>query len=189
MRIASLVSALLLPAVQQQRGSALRASADDGSEGAILRLQSLEGQLADAIASEDYAEAARLRDELGTLKMDRESGVLAANAEFYRAFQDRDARAMGALWHDAPDVACAHPGHAALFGHDAIMESWAQIFGEGGVHIMPKQVRVRVHSPTARVLCLEELRGGGGRCVAVNLFEQVGDRWRMTLHQAGPLMV
>ena len=55
--------------------------------------------------------------------------VLFANEAFYRAFADRDFKAMSELWaHDLPSV-CIHPGWPALTGRTRILASWERILG------------------------------------------------------------
>ena len=144
-----------------------------------------------AISGEDYEAAATLRDEALSLRMDTEVAVLAANAEFYRAFSQRDASAMEAIWLDAPHIACLHPGHPPLFGREDVMDSWHEIFEseEDEMEIAAGQVRCRVSGIVARVSCLEMLQPGDGSLAATNIFERHGGRWRIVLHHAGPLMV
>ena len=39
-------------------------------------------------------------------------------------------KGMEELWLEAPEAACIHPGHPPLYGYQAIMDSWQQIFTE-----------------------------------------------------------
>eukprot|EP00325_Prymnesiales_sp_UTEX-LB-985_P025181 CAMPEP_0174732336 /NCGR_PEP_ID=MMETSP1094-20130205/59218_1 /TAXON_ID=156173 /ORGANISM="Chrysochromulina brevifilum, Strain UTEX LB 985" /LENGTH=77 /DNA_ID=CAMNT_0015934839 /DNA_START=45 /DNA_END=278 /DNA_ORIENTATION=- len=74
------------------------------------------------------------------------------------------------------------------------MESWAQIFKDKtGVQVKPAEVRLMRLGPLgAIVTCIERLGSSGdSNLVATNVFErepQTG-RWRMVLHQAGPVMI
>mmetsp|Transcript_68931 Transcript_68931/g.114539 ORF Transcript_68931/g.114539 Transcript_68931/m.114539 type:complete len:123 (+) Transcript_68931:1-369(+) len=122
--------------------------------------------------------------------MDSESSALAANAAFYRAFTQKDLTSMSALWLNDQCIACAHPGHPPLFGHENVMASWRQIFDSPDVQeVAPTNVHCRVSGAVARVTCIEELRPGDGRLVATNVFEYVNGAWCIVLHHAGPVMV
>lgn len=155
------------------------------------KLAYLEKQLAAAVKGQDFSEAAALRDELARLLMDSELAVLSANAEFYRAFSEGDSAAMKDLWLASESVVCVHPGHEALVGHQVVMDSWGQIFEtKGSMSVSASSVRCHLHADTvARVTCIEQVKPGDNRLAATNLFERHTDgRWRMSLHQAGPIM-
>ena len=65
-----------------------------------------------AVASEDFAEAARLRDRLVAMRGDATAGVADANERFYHAFRTADAEAMRRVWGVGDHVQCLHPGSA-----------------------------------------------------------------------------
>jgi ketosteroid isomerase-like protein len=149
--------------------------------------------LAAAIGREDYGTAATLRDELATLQLDDEVAVLQANEAFYEAFSARNLEAMEAMWVSEGDGAvCAHPGFPPLRGHRAIIDSWQQIFSDSNMQLKAENVRCLLLSGglSAVVTCVERIEGAGDNALtATNIFEKGTDgRWRMVLHQAGPLV-
>ena len=112
--------------------------------------------------------------------------VLVANEAFYRAFSERDTRAMDELWAKSSPVACIHPGWAPLIGRSRVMASWR------GVLENPRSPIVRCVEPTAHVLadtafviCYEAL--GGAKLAATNVFVREDGAWRLVHHQAGPV--
>ncbi|KAF9615259.1 hypothetical protein IFM89_022586 [Coptis chinensis] len=62
-------------------------------EGTILDEQTLERDLQIAIDEENYAQAAKIRDSLRFLQEDSKASVLAANARFYKLFEE-----WGSYW-------------------------------------------------------------------------------------------
>ena len=112
--------------------------------------------------------------------------ILVANEAFYRAFAERDARAMDELWARASPVACIHPGWAPLFGRARVMAAWRSLLEN------PRSPTVHCLEPTAHVLadtayviCYETL--AEARLVATNVFVREGGSWRLVHHQAGPV--
>lgn len=76
-----------------------------------------------AIKEEDYARAAKLRDDLRFLQEDSKASVLAANSRFYNAFRNGDIAAMQSLWAKGDDVYVVHPGAGRISGYDLVMGS------------------------------------------------------------------
>ena len=117
--------------------------------------------------------------------MTDQEAILAANAAYYRAFTGADFAAMSRIWAN-DNVSCIHPGWPVLLGRPAILESYRQIFGNPNQErIDPRNETVMVTGDQARVLCVEFV--GGAALAATNLFQRVGDAWRMTHHQASPV--
>jgi hypothetical protein len=87
-----------------------------GSAGSEPSLSDLEDQLDLAVAAEDYARAARLRDSIDNAKHDDAVAVLHANSQFYKAFARCNKEAMGRIWGDGLHVQCCHPGLGILVG-------------------------------------------------------------------------
>lgn len=112
--------------------------------------------------------------------------VLAANAAFYRAFADRDADAMDALWAQRDAVACVHPGWQALHGRDEVMASWRSILDSPDApDISCARAAVYATGETALVICVEKLQGG--MLAATNVFVRESGEWRIVHHHAGPI--
>ena len=110
--------------------------------------------------------------------------TLFANDLFYRAFSARDLNAMSALWSLQHPVFCLHPGWPALFGRDAVLESWSRILGNAQApKITAYGAQVMTSGGIAVVVCYEQL--DGGVCVASNGFVLEGDAVRMLWHQSG----
>ena len=111
--------------------------------------------------------------------------ILFANEAFYRAFADRDSEAMLELWSRTAPVACVHPGWGALFGYEAVMESWLGIIrNPQSPAILCHDAHARQYGDTAAVICFEEIQGN--YLIATNLFIREGRLWKMVHHQAGP---
>src|SRR3954453_20294138 len=113
--------------------------------------------------------------------------VLAANLEFYRAFETRDIDAMETIWARHAPVGCVHPGWPALADRKAVIESWRGIFANPQApRIACYGERVLLYGDTALLLCEEEL--DGGTLIASNLFVREDGAWRIACHQAGQLV-
>jgi ketosteroid isomerase-like protein len=121
------------------------------------------------------------------MRVDDEAGVLAANAIFYEAFDQRDVAAMERLWARRVPVACIHPGWAPLFGRDDVLKSWHAILtGPGAPRISCTDPVVHaLGDGSALVVCVEVLPGGA--MVATNVFVREDGAWRMVQHHAGPV--
>jgi ketosteroid isomerase-like protein len=113
--------------------------------------------------------------------------VLSANLEFYRAFNDRNAKAMDALWARGAAVLCVHPGWTALSGRDEVIKSWRAILANPDApHVMCHDDRAFLYGDLAIVQCEEEL--DTGHLVATNMFVREAGAWKMIHHQASPIV-
>ncbi len=113
--------------------------------------------------------------------------ILSANLEFYRAFTNRDTRAMEALWATEAPVVCVHPGWTVVAGRAAVLQSWRNILANPEApHVMCHDDRVFLYGNVATVLCEEEL--DTGHLVATNMFVREDGAWRMVHHQASPIV-
>ena len=111
--------------------------------------------------------------------------LLFANEAFYRAFADRDAEAMEAMWAEREPIVCMHPGWDVLIGREAVMRSWAAIVAN------PNSPDIACHAAIAYangdmgvVACYEELEGQF--LLATNLFVREGSIWKICHHHSGP---
>jgi len=109
--------------------------------------------------------------------------VLAANTDFYVAFARGDVDQMEAIWSQAEDVTCIHPGWQALVDRHAVMESWRAIL-QSPPAIRCVGARAFVNGTNAYVICYEGM--GDGMLVATNVFRKENERWCVIHHQAGP---
>lgn len=117
--------------------------------------------------------------------MTEDDALRAANAAYYRAFAHRDAAAMARLWAQH-GVSCVHPGWPPIFGREAVLASYREIFRN------PLQEAIEVRAETlirdaddGRIVCFEKV--GEGLLVATNWFRRVDSEWRLAHHQASPL--
>ncbi|CAE7686223.1 SKIP8, partial [Symbiodinium microadriaticum] len=132
----------------------------------------LEEQLRCAVEAEDYAEAARLRDELQFKSLDAEAAILSANREFYESFREGSVARMVGIWLESPRSCCVHPARPPLHGFDAVADSWKIILTQGGaMDIECLKPSVAMCGNTGRVVCYERVEGGM-ILLAVNLFER-----------------
>jgi ketosteroid isomerase-like protein len=113
-----------------------------------------------------------------------EMAVLDANDAYYVAFARRDLEAMEALWAHGVPVTCVHPGWDAIRGREAVMESWASIFGGDSPHVRCGKASAQVSGDFAWVLCRERIPEGPP-LVATNVFVRHDGAWRICHHQAG----
>ena len=151
-------------------------------------------ELEAAIAAEDYAMAARLRDEIASKSSDVSLGVLGANAEFYRSFREGNTTAMSLIWGSEDNgvtIACVHPAMPLVFGREKVLESWRRILSSSPPNIRPENTQLVVSGDTAWVLNEEIIDHGQGqpsKCMATNIFVQTKGAWKIVHHQGGPLI-
>ena len=108
--------------------------------------------------------------------------VLAANAEFYRAFRESDIVAMDRVWGKVGPIAVQHPSGPRLNGRALVMASWAQIL------LRPPNIRctvvsLRLMQRRATVECIEHLNPGTVHMQ--NIFHRENGAWKMIYH--GPV--
>lgn len=125
--------------------------------------------------------------------------VETANQAFYTAFEAGDVDAMRALWVDAPDALCVHPGALPLRGTPAINRSWALVMASTPyIQFFLTDVGTAVRGDVASVTCSENVLTadedtdassfGGGKAVATNVFVRTPDGWRLWIHHASPVV-
>ncbi|KAB8043850.1 YybH family protein [Janthinobacterium aquaticum] len=106
-------------------------------------------------------------------------------AAFYDALNRADLDALMALWADDEEIVCIHPGGARLIGHAAIRASWATIFANGGLPIVPSQLHEThnlmssVHTVIEGVTASE---GTPAHLLATNVYVKTPRGWRIVLH-------
>ena len=127
--------------------------------------------------------------------MSNEQAVLAANNDFYRAFERKDMEAMSHVWSQGTGSTCVHPGRKPLKGWEAIRSSWEGIFRNTSyLEIETEVVRTEVNGDIAYVLLIETVfQVAGGRqvraqSIATNVFEQMAQQWYLIHHHGSPLL-
>ncbi|XP_062095394.1 uncharacterized protein LOC133801237 [Humulus lupulus] len=161
-------------------------------ESLILDLETLERDLNIAIAEENYAKAARIRDSLKLLQEDSNTAVLAANARFYDAFRCGDLARMQTLWAKGDEVCCVHPGPRGISGYDDVMTSWEYVWAnyEFPLFIELKDIKVHVRGDMGYVNCVELVKTKGsswGGQFVTNVFERIDGQWFISIHHASPI--
>ena len=126
--------------------------------------------------------------------MDDNATVLAANTEFYAAFEAADLDRMHAVWDDGEDVTCVHPGWQLLRGRGRVMRSWALIFANTPyIQFFLTDVRADVDGDVAIVTCTESILtsvgddSGDASVAATNVFRRRDDGWRLWVHHGSPV--
>uniref|UniRef100_A0A1D2A882 F-box protein SKIP8 n=1 Tax=Auxenochlorella protothecoides TaxID=3075 RepID=A0A1D2A882_AUXPR len=144
----------------------------------------LERELDAAILREDYEQAAVLRDKLREQREGNLSGVLQANAAFYKAFGDADLPAMEAVWGKSESVQVIHPVAGCIAGRDQVLSSWQLILEGGALDITIHNVRAAATDTIGWVTCLEATKAGSrtGRVLATNIFQREGSGWKLVHH-------
>jgi ketosteroid isomerase-like protein len=125
--------------------------------------------------------------------------VTAANQELYAAFEEADLDRMEAVWDDGDDVRCVHPGWPALVGRARVMRSWSVLMANTTyIQFFLTGVTTQVDGNVAVVTCEENILtgiddpdgglGGSQQVLATNVFRRRGDRWRLWMHHASPVL-
>ena len=125
--------------------------------------------------------------------------VSDTNAEFYAAIEAGDVGRLDAVWDEADDVVCVHPGWPAVHGRSRVLRSWAVIMANTAyIQYFPTGSQVAVNGDVAVVACehsvlarVSESDGGLGetaRVVATNVFRRRPQGWRLWAHHTSPVM-
>ncbi|XP_028783543.1 uncharacterized protein LOC114739628 isoform X2 [Neltuma alba] len=162
------------------------------SESIALDEQTLEEELHNAIAEENYAKAAEIRDALKNLQKDIKTTVLGANSRFYDSFRTGDLAAMQALWARRDEVCCVHPGLKGISGYDDVIESWNFVWAnyEFPLEIKLEDIKVHARGDMGYVTCMEFVKTKGGRWggqFVTNVFERIDGQWFICIHHASPI--
>ncbi len=121
--------------------------------------------------------------------------VTQMNEQFYRAFENLDVGLMDSMWAHQEYVTCIHPGWSIRVGWPAVRDSWVVIFNNTfSMEFELTELQVQVAADIAWVICTENIASRVGeapqnsRVVATNLFERIGDEWKIIHHHGSPLM-
>lgn len=123
--------------------------------------------------------------------------VLTANQAFYDAHEQRDLRAMSALWEHSDRVICIHPGWPILRTWPVVEASWRSILdgpGRNQFIVTNESVTLIEHGDAgeqvAWVTLDENLVQGqvAGTIAATNVFVRSRGRWLLVHHHGSPVM-
>ncbi len=121
--------------------------------------------------------------------------VTQMNEQFYRAFENLDVGLMDSIWAHEEYVTCIHPGWSIRVGWPAVRDSWVVIFNNTfSMEFELTELQVQVAADIAWVICTENISSRVGespqtsRVVATNLFERIGEEWKIIHHHGSPLM-
>lgn len=126
--------------------------------------------------------------------MSERDRVRETNDRFYAAMNSLDITEMDAVWMDAREAVCVHPGREAITGYERIRESWLMIFAAtDSMMIASTNELVTIAGDVAWVACTETIsimtdEGlAAAAAQATNIFRRRTDGWRMILHHASPV--
>lgn len=162
------------------------------SEDVALDENTLEEELQNAIAEENYAKAAEIRDTLKNLQKDSNTAVFGANSKFYDSFRNGDLAAMQGMWAKTDEVCCVHPGMKGISGYDDVIESWDFVWAnyEFPLQIKLEDIKVHARGDMGYVTCMEFVKTKGGRWggqFVTNVFERINGEWFICNHHASPV--
>ncbi|GJL50316.1 MAG: hypothetical protein NPIRA01_15430 [Nitrospirales bacterium] len=121
--------------------------------------------------------------------------VTQANEYFYQSFENLDIAAMDTIWAHQEYVTCIHPGWSIRVGWPAVRDSWVVIFNNTfSMKFQLTELQVQVAADVAWVICTENITSRVGDIdqnsvvVATNLYERIGESWKIIHHHGSPLM-
>ena len=121
--------------------------------------------------------------------------VTHMNELFYRGFEQLDIGLMDSIWAHQEYVTCIHPGWSIRIGWPAVRDSWVVIFNNTfSMKFELTEVQVQVAADIAWVICTENIASRVGeneqnsQVVSTNLFERIGEEWKIIHHHGSPLM-
>lgn len=111
---------------------------------------------------------------------------------FYDAFQQRDIDLMSSVWEENDQICCIHPGAQRLFGFDAIIKSWQQIFAVKSDMIITISEPIYINQEASAIHYVREnisvQNEYMGVICATNIYRQTDNGWKIILHHASALM-
>lgn len=121
--------------------------------------------------------------------------VTKANEAFYEAFESLDIVKMDRVWAQQDYVTCIHPGWTLRSGWPQVRDSWVLIFNNTfSMEFELSDLQIQVAGDVAWVICVENITSRQGetlqetRVLATNLYERIGDEWKMIHHHGSPIM-
>jgi ketosteroid isomerase-like protein len=124
------------------------------------------------------------------------AALLAANEEFYRAFEAYDLPRMERIWVQSERCTCVHPGWQLLRGWADVRESWLAIFsGMEVLRFTLSHVQPELRGDLGWVTLHENIANGaagaqlGSTVLATNILERGADgEWRLLHHHASHVL-
>ena len=127
---------------------------------------------------------ARFLPILAELDPEDRDAVLAANREFYRAFNQRDIATIDQLWARSAPVVCMHPNQPPIGERTAIVRSWQRILATPNLPLVRCQDEVLIGRRHMAVVVCREV-APSIQLIATNVFVKEDGAWRLTHHQSG----
>lgn len=122
--------------------------------------------------------------------------VTRVNQQFYEAFESLDIAKMDLIWSQQEYVTCVHPGWTLRVGWPAVRDSWVLIFNNTfSMKFDLTEIQIQVAGDIAWVICTENITSRQGdstqesQVLATNLFERIGDQWKIIHHHGSPVAV
>ncbi|PXF49930.1 hypothetical protein BWQ96_00090 [Gracilariopsis chorda] len=122
-----------------------------------FRITELQDKLDDALATEQYINAANLRDELQSAKNEDHIHVLQALLQYYDAFNRHSLELLARIWLQDDGVTCQHPLTQVHQGYEDVMRSFESLFDTlpPDLNIQASDVRMQAFGQIALVTCVE----------------------------------
>ncbi len=128
------------------------------------------------------------------------AAIMAANRQFYAAFETADFDAMQQVWADDDGVVCVHPAAPPIRGRSAVMRSWLALMAQAPyIQFFLTDVDAHAIGDIACLTCTENVLSAGadtppavfagGSAAATNVFRRTPAGWRLWVHHASPVMV
>ncbi|MSQ77071.1 MAG: DUF4440 domain-containing protein [Nitrospiraceae bacterium] len=122
--------------------------------------------------------------------------VTRANQAFYKAFESLDIAQMDRIWVPQEYVTCIHPGWGLRVGWPAVRDSWVLIFNNTfAMQFELAEIQIQVAGDLAWVICTEHITASpsadekqDSQVLATNLYERVGEEWKIIHHHGSPVM-
>ncbi len=121
--------------------------------------------------------------------------VTRANEVFYEAFESLNIANMDQVWAQQEYVTCIHPGWSLRSAWPEVRDSWVQIFNHTfDMKFEITDLQVQVAGDVAWVVCVENLATRiddtpqESRVLATNLYERIGDEWKMIHHHGSAII-
>lgn len=126
-------------------------------EDASTRVIRLQRELDEAVAAEEYGNAAEIRDALREATSEDSVLILSALVGYYDAFSSQNVDRLRRQWHDRDGVICQHPLTSAQVGYQNIINGYRTLFSTlpADFSVSMSDVRIAAHGDVAYATCVE----------------------------------